>query len=347
MSATRNCRARVFSKSGSSSARRRSSSPAICTSTSGTRTRKACRRSPRAAAGPSCTPRMRRRPRGCAAASSSAPHTRTKKPRRASAGETFCFPVLNPKSGWLYAFLYSMSAWLASASLEASDVIDLPTALSAAINAAIRDPLNGMWLITILAGFIFFTDTHVRSWRVLGGAFHATMHLAAAFIVGWAALLLTVQRLRSCVWQRRAAAGFGADHGAAGCRRRILHPRRLSIRVHPDFRAALERGFLVTADPGFQAMAAPAHRSRRESSRSMQSPSTACHGAGAPRSATAKARSRRTTRARRSRDSSTGLKCRPVIEARVDARRQRATEKRNQATGRLSRRMLSPSSVTR
>jgi Calcineurin-like phosphoesterase len=103
----------------------------------------------------------------------------------------FGFPLLNPKSGWLYAFLYSMSAWLASASLEASDVIDLPTALDAAINAAIRDPLNGMWLVTILAGFIFFTDTHVRSWRVLGGAFHATMHLGAAFLVGWAALLLT------------------------------------------------------------------------------------------------------------------------------------------------------------
>jgi len=105
----------------------------------------------------------------------------------------FLFPLLNPKSGWLYAFLYSMSAWLASASLEAADVIDLPTALGAAMNAAIRDPLNGMWLITILAGFIFFTDTHVRSWRVLGGIFHAVLHFGAAFLVGWFALLLTVQ----------------------------------------------------------------------------------------------------------------------------------------------------------
>ena len=103
----------------------------------------------------------------------------------------FLFPLTNPKSGWLYAFLYAMSAWLASASLEAADVIDLPTALSAAINASIRDPLNGMWLVTIVGGFIFFTDTHVRSWRILGGAFHAMLHLAAAFAVGWAALWLT------------------------------------------------------------------------------------------------------------------------------------------------------------
>ena len=79
-----------------------------------------------------------------------------------------------------------------SARLEASDVINLPTALQAAINAAIRDPLNGMWLIAIYAGFIFFTDTHLRSWRVLGGVFHATMHLSAAFLMGWLSLLLTV-----------------------------------------------------------------------------------------------------------------------------------------------------------
>jgi hypothetical protein len=50
-----------------------------------------------------------------------------------------------------------------------------------------------MWLVTIVAGFIFFTDTHIRSWKVLGGAFHALLHLAAAFMVGWAALLLTVR----------------------------------------------------------------------------------------------------------------------------------------------------------
>jgi len=105
----------------------------------------------------------------------------------------FLFPFINPKSGWLYAFLYSMSAWLASASLERADIIDLPTALSAAMNAAIRDPLNGMWLVSIIAGFIFFTDTHVRSWRILGGAFHAVLHLAAAFLVGWGALQLTTK----------------------------------------------------------------------------------------------------------------------------------------------------------
>ena len=107
----------------------------------------------------------------------------------------FLFPLINPKSGWLYAFLYAMSAWLASASLQAADVIDLPTALAAATNAAVRNPLDGLWLVTIIGGFIFFTDTHVKSWRIVGGASHALLHLAAAFAVGWLALRLTTGAL--------------------------------------------------------------------------------------------------------------------------------------------------------
>ena len=129
----------------------------------------------------------------CATDSSSAPRIPTRRLRGGLTWRNFLFPSINPKSGWLYAFLYAMSAWLASASLEAADVIDLPTALAAAMNAAIRDPLNGMWLVSVIGGFIFFTDTHIRSWRILGGAFHALLHLAAAFAVGWLALLLTVQ----------------------------------------------------------------------------------------------------------------------------------------------------------
>jgi hypothetical protein len=102
------------------------------------------------------------------------------------------FPFQNPKFMWLPAFLYAMSAWLASASLEAADVVDLPTALSRSVNASIRDPLNGMWLVGIIGSFIFFTDTHARWWRILGGAGHALAHLVVAFLVGWVALLTTV-----------------------------------------------------------------------------------------------------------------------------------------------------------
>jgi len=112
---------------------------------------------------------------------------------RALSWRNFLFPALNPKAGWLWAFLYGMSAWLASHSLEAADLTNVTTAFYAALHAAIRDPLNGMWLVGIVAGFIFFTDTHVRLWRYVGGIFHAAMHLKAAFFVGWLSYLITVR----------------------------------------------------------------------------------------------------------------------------------------------------------
>ena len=131
----------------------------------------------------------------------------------------FLFPFINPKSGWLYAFLYAMSAWLASASLEASDVIDLPTALAAAMNAAIRDPLNGMWLVTIVAGFIFFTDTHVRSWRILGGALSRAAAPGGGIPGRLAGAAAHGAGLRSGVRQHPAAADLRPHHLRAGRRR--------------------------------------------------------------------------------------------------------------------------------
>ena len=117
------------------------------------------------------------------------------KTSRGLSWRNFLFPFMNPKAGWLWAFLYGMSAWLASHSLESADLTDLLTAFFAALHAAIRAPLNGMWLVTIVAGFIFFTDTHIRAWRYIGGIFHASMHLSAAFYVGWLSYLITVRGL--------------------------------------------------------------------------------------------------------------------------------------------------------
>ncbi|MCB1623152.1 MAG: hypothetical protein KDI32_01095 [Pseudomonadales bacterium] len=107
----------------------------------------------------------------------------------------FLFPFLNPKFLPIPAFLYAMSAWFASASLTAADTDDLLTAFDAAVRAAVRDPVNGLWLILVIAAFIFFTDTHVRWWRVLGGISHGLAHLAAAFGVGWLGLLVTTQAM--------------------------------------------------------------------------------------------------------------------------------------------------------
>ncbi len=104
-------------------------------------------------------------------------------------------PLWNPKYMWIPATLYVISAWLASASLDADEIGTLSTALQAAINGAIRDPLNGLWLVAFVSAFVFFTDTHVRWYRFLGGIAHAITHLAAAFGVGWLGIVATTRWL--------------------------------------------------------------------------------------------------------------------------------------------------------
>jgi hypothetical protein len=105
------------------------------------------------------------------------------------------FPFLNPRYLPIPAVLYMMSAWFASATFTPADVGSLRSALNAALEGAIRDPINGLWLILFVSAFVFFTDTHMRWYRVLGGIAHALAHLAAAFFLGWLALVATTQWL--------------------------------------------------------------------------------------------------------------------------------------------------------
>jgi hypothetical protein len=118
--------------------------------------------------------------------------------KRTSRGLTWwnlLFPFLNPKYLPIPAVLYMLSAWFASASLEAADVSSLQTALVAATTAAIRDPFNGLWLLLFVSAFVFFTDTHVRWYRIAGGIAHALSHLLAAFGIGWFSIVVATRWL--------------------------------------------------------------------------------------------------------------------------------------------------------
>ena len=224
------------------------------------------------------------------------------------------------------------------------DVIDLPTALAAAMNAAIRDPLNGMWLVAIIGGFIFFTDTHLRSWRILGGAFHALLHLAAAFMVGWIALLLTVQRFRS----RATAASLqlllsGTRHVRARRAGRRLHPRRLSIRLDPRLRPALATRRSRRCASRISSNGCGCGSMRPARSRSTRSASTACRGAGAPRNAAGET----TFVADDARASAPRLIDKVELRAEAATASVRDREPEPGRSGRLSRRMFRPSMLTR
>jgi hypothetical protein len=105
------------------------------------------------------------------------------------------FPFLNPKSGWLFAIVYALSAWIASSRLDFTDIETFPVALRSVLATAVRDPILGLWLIMVTGAILFFTDTHSRVYRVLGGGLHAFTHLLAALALAWASMRFTVNVL--------------------------------------------------------------------------------------------------------------------------------------------------------
>lgn len=114
---------------------------------------------------------------------------------RRLAWRNLAFLWLNPPFFWLAGTVYALSAWFASANLLPEDTTSMHAALHASIAAAVRDPFDGLWLLAFIAAFVFFTDTHKRWYRLLGGITHAVAHLGAAFSVGWLALLATTRGL--------------------------------------------------------------------------------------------------------------------------------------------------------
>ena len=105
------------------------------------------------------------------------------------------FPFINPRSAWLTSTIYALSAWLASSRLSASDLDNFRHALDSATRVALREPVYGLWLVFVVAGILFFTDTHSRIHRVVGGGLHAIAHLFAAFALAWLSLRFTVDAL--------------------------------------------------------------------------------------------------------------------------------------------------------
>lgn len=105
------------------------------------------------------------------------------------------FPLINPRAAWLTATVYALTAWLASSRLDASDLASPGEALRSALHVALREPVYGIWLLIFVAGLLFFTDTHSRAYRIVGGGLHAVTHLLAAFLLAWLGLRLTVDVL--------------------------------------------------------------------------------------------------------------------------------------------------------
>ncbi len=78
-------------------------------------------------------------------------------------------------------------------------------ALGVVLDHAVRDPGAALSIIAVFAGFLLFTDTHSRTYRLIAGPSHGVAHLAALFFVGWGATALTAPSGNPSAWQLLAS----------------------------------------------------------------------------------------------------------------------------------------------
>ncbi len=107
------------------------------------------------------------------------------------------FSFINPQFGFFTGLVYLVLAWLLQPGIERELSNLVPGAsstlrLDAFIRAILKSPSGVLWIVVVIAGFIFFTDTHSRTYKVAAGGLHALAHLAgvlvtaiiASFVIG-------------------------------------------------------------------------------------------------------------------------------------------------------------------
>ena len=97
------------------------------------------------------------------------------------------FPFINPQFGLLTGLVYLVLAWLLQPVIEQELSGLSPGAISSArfdafLRAILRSPSGVLWIVLIIAGFIFFTDTHSRIYKFAAGGLHALSHLAGVLV---------------------------------------------------------------------------------------------------------------------------------------------------------------------
>jgi hypothetical protein len=99
--------------------------------------------------------------------------------------KNFLFPFMNPKFGIVTAIVYVLTAWAFIAPIGQYGLSDFTTALKVVLHRTVEQPIAFLWMALIFAGFLFFTDTHSKAYRLIAGPIHGLAHLAGVFFVSW------------------------------------------------------------------------------------------------------------------------------------------------------------------
>jgi hypothetical protein len=148
--------------------------------------------------------------------------------RARSFGLTFlnlAFLPLNPLFGGVTALIYLLTCASMQPGLPPISMNDAGTALHRVLLAISFSPAAMFWVTVVLLGFVLFTDTHSKIFRVLGGLTHGVLHLAAAFTVGWGAASFCTPRVHDPLLERMAEGGLVLLGGFARGPARHLYQR--------------------------------------------------------------------------------------------------------------------------
>ncbi|HVQ36338.1 MAG TPA: hypothetical protein VMS31_02320, partial [Pyrinomonadaceae bacterium] len=68
-------------------------------------------------------------------------------------------------------------------------------AIKETLSTAMANPGAAFWILALFIGFLMFTDTHSKWYRIVAGSLHGLVHLLATFFIGWAGAYVSVSIL--------------------------------------------------------------------------------------------------------------------------------------------------------
>ena len=105
------------------------------------------------------------------------------------------FPFYNPYFFFVPALLYLLTAWTVMADVGNFGIRDWYPALRTAIATSLANPGAVFWILLVWGGFLMFTDTHSKAYRLIAGTLHGLTHLVCIFLIGWAATFIGISCL--------------------------------------------------------------------------------------------------------------------------------------------------------
>ncbi|MBZ0201556.1 MAG: metallophosphoesterase, partial [Ignavibacteria bacterium] len=94
------------------------------------------------------------------------------------------FPFMNPGFGFLTGVLYLVTIWIVSSTFHFDFAHNLRGFLDQTLRAFLINPVATLWLGAVAMGFVFFTDTHSKVYKWLGGLAHFFMNLFSIAYIG-------------------------------------------------------------------------------------------------------------------------------------------------------------------